>query len=191
MRRILPAGLLLGLVISIVSAHSAVAQSSYRRGFWIGAGLGNSRTDVECAVCVDDTKGELSGYLRGGFTLKPSLLLGLEATRTQNSEDEVSERYNGMAAILLFYPGRGGLYFKGGVGILDYKASDDSDEITARTVAVSLGIGYEVRVAQQFSVVPFLNLTATSQGDLDFNGHRVSTDANFSLLQGGIGVTMH
>jgi hypothetical protein len=191
MRRILPAGLLLGLMVSIVSVHSAAAQNSYRHGFWIGAGIGNARADLACRVCVDDTKGELSGYLRAGFTLKPSLLLGLEATRTQNSEDGVDEHYNGISAVVLFYPGRSGLYFKGGMGILDYKASDTSDEFTARTLAVSFGLGYEVRVARQFSVVPFVNLTGTTSGDLSFNGQRVTTDANFSLLQAGIGVTMH
>lgn len=190
MRRI-PAGLLLGLLVSIVSLHSVAAQTNSRRGFWIGAGIGNSRTDVACRVCVDDTKGELSGYLRAGFTLRPSLRLGLEATRTQNSEDDVNEHFNGIAAVVLFYPGRSGLFFKGGMGILDYKASDDSDELTARTVAVSFGIGYEVRVAREFSVVPFVNLTGTTSGDLSYDGHRVTTDANFSLLHAGIGVNMH
>jgi hypothetical protein len=189
MRR-LPAGLLLGLLASVAAIPSAGAQS-YRSGFWLGAGLGSSRTDFSCDICIDDTKGELSGYLRGGFTLKPNLLLGLEATRTRNEEDGVNERYTGLSAIIMAYPGHGGLYFKGGVGLLDYKASDGTDEFTARTVALTIGTGWEVRVASNFSVVPFVNVTGTTKGDLDFNGSLVTTDANFSLLQVGLGVTMH
>lgn len=190
MRRI-PAGLLLGLLASMASLHAASAQSSYRSGFWVGAGIGNSRTDFSCGICVDDTKGELSGYLRGGYTLKPSILLGLEATRTRNEEDGINERYTGLSAVIIAYPGSSGLYFKGGVGLLDYRATDTIDEFTARTLAVTLGVGLEVRVAANFSVLPFVNLTGTTKGDLDFNGSRVTNDANFSLLQVGLGVTMH
>lgn len=189
MRRI-AAGALTGVLATMLAFAPAAAQS-YHQGFWIGAGLGSARSDLSCNVCVDDTKGVLSGFLRAGFTLRPNLLLGAEATLTRNSEDGVTERATGIAAMGYLYPWRNGLYLKGGLGIMQYNAHDDDDEFTTQAVAIHFGLGYEIRVASNVSVAPFANFIATTNGDLDFNGSKVTGDARVTLLHLGIGVTMH
>jgi outer membrane protein with beta-barrel domain len=185
------AGSLIGLVSIMLALHPVAAQRPSRSSFWLGAGFGTANADLSCNICVDDSKGVLSGYLRAGFTIHPHLLAGVEATMTHNSEDGIAERFTGLAAALYAYPWSNGIYFKGGVGIMDYNAHDDTDEFSTRAVALHLGTGYEFRVAPHFSVGPFANLIVTTNGDLDFNGSRVTGDASMTLLHVGVGVTMH
>jgi hypothetical protein len=186
------AGLVAGLLFSVLANSPASAQRlAYHEGFWFGGGIGSALTDVSCNVCVDDSKSVISGFVRAGITLSPKLLLGLELIGTDNSEDGVNERILALSAVGYLYPTSGGLYFKGGLGILKFKADDDTDELTSTLLSAQVGAGYELRISQRLSLAAFTTLMATSNGDLDFNGARVTDDMRISLIQFGFGVTMH
>ncbi|MEO8295172.1 MAG: hypothetical protein ABI613_06610 [Gemmatimonadota bacterium] len=167
----------------------AGSSAARRSGFWFGGGLASARADVNCNICVNDPKSEMSANLNGGLSLTPGLLLGLEGTGAVNSEDGVDERYVAFSVIVYSYPMGKGLFLKGGLGLIDYRAHDDVDEFTSRPLMAQIGGGYEVHVASNISVLPYINLLASSKGDLDFNGTRVTDDVSFTLLQFGVGVT--
>jgi hypothetical protein len=191
MRRI-SAGLVAGLLLSALVAGPARAQSpASREGFWFGGGLASALSDVSCNVCIEDSKSVMSGLLRGGFTLSPRLLLGLEILGTDNSEDGVNERILGFSGIGYLYPTGGGLFFKGGLGMLKFKADDDTDELTATLLSLQVGVGYELPVSHRVSLSAFSALTTTANGDLDYNGSRVTSDMNVTLIQFGLALTMH
>jgi hypothetical protein len=191
MRRI-SAGLVAGIMLSALATSPAMAQGlGYHQGFWFGAGVGNALSDVSCDICVEDSKSVISGYLRAGITLKPNLLVGLEGIVTDNSEDGINERILALNAVGFFYPTGSGLFLKGGLGVVKYRADDDTDALTSTLLAVQLGTGYELRVSQRVSVVGFGNLIVSANGDLDFNGTKVTDDLNLTLIQFGLGVTMH
>lgn len=190
MRRTL-AGLVAGLLISALATSPGSAQQlTQHRGFWFGAGVASALTDVSCNVCVDDSKSVASGFIRAGFTLSPKFLLGLEIIGTDNSEDGVNERILGLSGVGFFYPTRGGLFFKGGLGVLKFKADDDTDELTSTLLSMQVGAGYELNVSRRLSLALFSTLVATTNGDLDYNGSRVTDDMNVTLIQFGFGVTM-
>ncbi len=191
MRRI-PAGPLLGLVLITLAGFPAGAQQlSQRGGLWAGAGLASALSDVSCNACVEDSKSVISAYLRAGVTLSPRLLLGAELVGTDNSEDGVNERVLGLGAAGYFYPTGGGLFFKGGAGVLKFRADDDTDALTATLLAIQVGTGYEVRLSHRLSLAAFTTLIASANGDLDYNGSRVTDDFNLTLIQFGLGVTFH
>jgi hypothetical protein len=186
------AGLVAGLLFSVLANSQASAQRlAYHEGFWVGGGLGSALTDVSCNVCINDSKSVISGFVRAGLTLSPRLLLGLEIIGTDNSEDGVNERILALSGVGYLYPTGGGLFFKGGLGILKFKADDDTDELTSTLLAAQVGAGYELRVSQRLSISAFSTLMATSNGDLDYNGSRVTDDMRVTLVQFGLGVTMH
>ncbi|MEO8200509.1 MAG: hypothetical protein ABI679_08325 [Gemmatimonadota bacterium] len=162
-----------------------------RSGFWFGAGVGSARADVSCNICISDPKSELSGNLRAGITLTRSVLLGLEGTGVANSEDGVNERYVALSVVVYTYPTRSGMFVKGGLGLIDYRADDDIDRLTSRPLVAQVGVGYEFRLSRSLSLQPFGNLMATSKGNLSFNGTRVTDDVSFTLLQFGIGLALH
>jgi hypothetical protein len=191
MRRI-KAGLVAGLMLSALASSPGTAQQlAHHQGFWVGAGLASALSDVSCDVCVNDSKSMISGYLRGGITLSPKLLLGLELIAADNSEDGVNERSLGLSVVGYLYPTRSGLFLKGGLGLLKYRADDDTDELTSTLLAGQVGAGYELQLSPRLSIAAFSTLMATANGDLDFNGTKVTDDLNVTLVQFGLGVTLH
>lgn len=187
-----PAALVASLVLSALANSPSSAQRLDRHhGFWVGAGLGSALTDVSCDVCIEDSKSVVSGFLRGGITVSPRWLLGLELIGTDNSEDGVNERILGLGGIGYFYPTGGGLFLKGGLGILTFKADDDTNELTSTLLAMQVGVGYELPVSQRLAISAFSSLFTTANGDLDYNGTRVTQDMNVTLIQFGLGITMH
>ena len=191
MRRI-SAGLVAGILVSALATSPGNAQSlAYHEGFWFGGGVASALSDVSCNVCIEDSKSVMSGFVRGGVTLSPRFLLGLEILGTDNSEDGVNERVLGLSGIGYYYPTGGGLFFKGGLGMLKFKADDDTDELTSTLLSLQIGLGYELPVSRRVSIAAFSALTTTANGDLDYNGSRVTSDMNVTLIQFGLGVTMH
>ena len=194
---------LLGMVVTMMVTPPAHAQqSSYRQpvreskaastgrnSFWIGGGLGSAYADLSCGICVEDAKSVMSAYLRAGLTLTPRLLLGLEGTGATNSEDGINERFTGLSVVAYAYPTTSGFFLKGGLGLMSYKADDDVDQLTAQVLDLQVGAGYEVRVARNIALLGFANLLTSANGNLDFNGSRVTGDARLTLLQIGLGVT--
>ena len=152
MRR-MSAGLVTGLLLSALAIRPGGAQQlAYHQGFWVGAGLASALTDVSCNVCVADSKSVPSGYLRAGLTLSPRLLLGLVLLGTDNSEDGVNERMLGISGVGYLYPTGGGLFLKGGLGILKFRADDDINELTSTLLSIQLGAGYELPVTHRLSL---------------------------------------
>jgi hypothetical protein len=191
MRRI-SACLVAGFLVSALAAIPGRAQSrASHQGFWYGGGLATALSDVSCNVCVEDSKSVVSGFVRGGITLSPRFLLGLEVLATDNSEDGVNERILGLTGVGYFYPAAGGWFFKGGLGLLKFKADDDTDELTSTLLSLQVGVGYELPVSRRVSLSAFSALTTTANGDLDYNGSRVTSDMNLTLIQFGFGVTLH
>ena len=191
MRRI-SAGLFAGILVSALATSPVTAQSpAYHQGFWYGGGLATALSDVSCNVCIEDSKSVISGFVRGGITLSPRFLLGLEVVATDNSEDGVNERILGLSGVGYLHPTGGGLFFKGGLGILKFKADDDTDELTSTLLSLQVGVGYELPVSHRVSLSAFSALTTTANGDLDYNGSRVTGDMNVTLIQFGLGVTLH
>jgi hypothetical protein len=185
------AGLIAGLLLGALAGTPGWAQQpAFHHGFWASAGVGSALTDVSCNVCIEDSKSVLSAYLRGGVTLSPRLLLGLELLGTDNSEDGVNERILALSGVGTFHPGGGGFFLRGGLGILKFKADDDTNELTASLLSVQLGAGYELPVSQRLALSLFSTLVTTATGDLDFNGTRVTDDMRLTLIQFGLGVTM-
>ena len=190
MRRF-PAALVASLFLSATAITPCAAQRLEREGFWVGAGLASALTDVSCNVCIEDSKSVLSAVIRGGITLSPRWRLGLELVGTDNSEDGVNERLLGMSGIAYLHPNGGGLFLKGGLGILKFKADDDTNELTSTLLSLQVGAGYELPVSHRLSISAFSTLITTANGDLDYNGTRVTGDMNVTLIQFGLGVTMH
>jgi hypothetical protein len=83
-------------------------------------------------------------------------------------------------------------YLKGGIGLLNYNADatddDEDDELGAGTGALQLGVGYDFRAGSRLWLTPYANLIVSTSGNLT-SGNTIVTDASFSLMQIGAGIT--
>jgi hypothetical protein len=202
------------LACGSVSLHAQAAhRPDSRQGFWIGFGLGDGSRVFKCTFCTTDRSGGLSGYARLGGTLSRHVLLGFEAIGWRRSEDFLvgssaeshpHESISYGSVILLWYPSRTGpLYLKAGLGGMRYRWGNapvggdveyGATVLTTTRPSASLGIGYEVRLGRNFSLVPYLNGLASSAVQEDvvgFNSFFTTGDVTITLVQFGLGVTWY
>jgi hypothetical protein len=181
------------LVAAVALSQPARAQDPTLRGPWFGGGLGTASASVNCELCVDDRNGGLSGFLTAGITLSPRVRAGAELMGWFDSTDDISQRLLMYGASLYWSPVVDQRwYLKGGLGLLQYhaddSADDDDDPLGASAAALQIGSGYELRAGSRLWVAPFANLVVSTSGNLT-SGNTIVTDASFSLLQLGVGVT--
>ncbi len=188
--RFLIAACLLG---SAALSHPARAQQPSLRGPWLGGGLGAASAQVNCELCTSDRNGGLSGYLTGGIALGPGVRAGAELAGWFDTTDDVRQRLMLYGASVYWNPApRSKWYLKGGVGLLKYHADTvddpDDDPLNASAAALQVGAGYDLRTGSKLWLTPFANLIVSTSGNLT-SGNAVVTDASFSMLQVGAGLT--
>ncbi len=191
MRAFVLTATLLGLATTLAAQGR---HTNARQGFWVGFGFGSGSVGLSCDSCGTDRIASFSGYLRAGGTLSSNVLLGGETNGWAHSEGGVDESVGYGSLVVLWYPSStGAFYLKAGVGGMSYRGDDGVDVLTATAPAASLGLGYEVRIGRNFSIVPYLNSLASSAVKLKLNGEAFSSgeDISITLVQFGLGVTWH
>ena len=183
------------VVGAIGSAHAqSMRRPNTRSGFWAGLGVGGGSAEMDCSSCSNFRFTGLSGYVRAGVTVTRFLLVGVETDGWVRSSSDVDDRVGFASLVLLWYPKpSGALYVKAGVGGMKYHSDESGDLLTAKARSVSVGVGYEVRMRGNVSLVPFVNGLATSSVQQYRNEIAVGNgnDFNLTLVQFGLGVTLH
>ena len=76
--------------------------------------------------------------------------------------------------------------------MLNYNADttddDEDDALGASAPALQLGVGYDFRAGSKLWFTPYANLIVSTSGDMT-SGNTIVTDASFSLMQIGAGIT--
>ena len=181
------------LLAALALSQPARAQEPTLRGPWLGAGLGTASAAVNCDICTGDRNGGLSGYLSGGFTFSRNLRAGAEISGWLDNTENVRQRLMLYGASLYWNPTpTASWYLKGGIGVLNYNADttddDEDDALGASNGALQLGAGYEFRAGSKLWLTPYANLIVSTSGNMT-SGNSIVTDASFSLMQIGAGLT--
>ena len=191
------ATLLLIILAASLPATSVAAQvdthpTDTRSGAWFGFGAGLGSQSVSCSICTQDRRVGTAVYLRGGATLNPRVRLGLETTGWARF-DEVDQFVGSVGLIAHFYPDPGrGLFLKAGPAITFFRAKDDEDtQIGSTSYGLTVGAGYEVPVRPGWSLTPFLDLMASTLGTLTSEGQSITGRTGVTLIQLGVGLTLH
>ena len=184
MRRLLTtACVLTAALLAVPQGAEAQAEAAARDGFFIGFGLGGG--SFGCSECSNRESG-FAGHLKLGGTVSPQLLLGAESSVwTKEMEGGVRFTHANLSALAQFYPSvAAGFFLRGGIGIstLEVSASDGGVSVSASDTGLGLsaGLGYDIRVGQNFSISPY--------GTFDWGNFDGGSANNFQL---GIGVTWH
>jgi hypothetical protein len=180
-------------VAALALSQPARAQEPTLRGPYVGLGLGTASAAVNCDICSDDRNGGLSGHLAAGLTFSPTLRAGAELTAWQDNTNNIRQRMVMYGATVYWTASPAAAwYLKGGLGMLTYNAQDveddEDDPLGASTAALQLGVGYDLRAGRKLWFSPFANMVVSTSGNLT-SGNSIVTDASFSLMQIGMGLT--
>ncbi len=191
MRRFPRAALVASLLVLSSSGLSAQRVASHA-GVWFGGGVGLGSARLSCTVCRAGRDGGTSGYLRVGATVTPQILIGGEALAWYHSEGNLSFLLGSVQAVLFIYPmPKSGLYIKTGFGLAQYSAKDPTNKISSQALAGQVGVGYELAIGRAMSIVPYANFLGTTGADVRFNDTVSGLGAKTSLMQVGVGITLH
>jgi hypothetical protein len=189
--------ILLTAVLAVAPAPLAPQQAPTHSSTWIGAGAGIGWARVHCRICTTNRGHSLSGYAHAGGRLSNRVLIGGEVqgwfrngdARVGRPADELLLAYN---AVAFWYPSpHYSYYLKGGLGLVTYRIADSTGRVTATALGPQVGAGWEIPVAGNASVVPFVNLLLGSIGTrLKNDGTPIPglSTTSLGLIQFGLGV---
>jgi hypothetical protein len=179
-------GLLVLLTVAASIAVPASAQTPREhRGFWISFGFGGG-WNLSRNVGVDSSStGGGAAYLRMGGTLSEKFLLGGEVIGWGRSVDGAELARGNVNVTAMFYPSvQTGVFIKGGVGgaslAQTVTAGNTTTTVSDEGFGVTIGLGWDVRLARNFFLTP----------GLDFLYQRASSIDNTMLLM-TVGATWH
>lgn len=175
------------LIATLLLASPALGQDpSPHRGFWIGFGIGGGANLSEDA---EGARAGGSGYIRLGGTVNPLLLVGGEVIGWARDEDGATVTQGNAAAVIQFYPNRGGFFLKAGLGFASWARSTSSGNATTTVTeggfGATVGGGYDVRLGSNLFLTPNLDfLIQTVESD-------VFTENTGYLALFTVGLTWH
>jgi len=190
MHRTITAVLLSALLA--VPAGAQELDAPVRQGFGISFGIGNGSAALSCSGCSSERDNGLSGYLRLGGYVSPTLFVGGETNGWVKSEAGVDQQVGFLNAVTQWYPSvRNGLYLKGGLGFAHATASDGIDRISTSGIALTPGVGYDWRLTRRFSLRPYANYVRSFGAEAKLNGIGTDVTLNVDVFQLGLGFSWH
>ena len=162
-----------------------------REGFWIGFGFGAGSARETCDGCGDTTVTGATGFVKLGGTLNDKVLLGGELMVWTKDYNPGTETLGSATFIVQYYPAvRSGFFVKGGVGFSDYDFRNGAS-VTGAGPGITLGVGYDIRVARNFSITPTIDFWGGSPGDLKSGSSTVATGWKQTVADFNLSVTFH
>jgi hypothetical protein len=184
--------MLVVVALTTMAATTAAAQRpNTREGFWIGLGVGPGSVAAECNTCDEDNrKSDFSGYFRAGGTVSRHVQLGGELLGWASGSTGDEQGLGIASFVALIYPSAEGAFFlKFGLGGMTYAEDFGANELAARAPGLSLGLGYDFRVANNFALTPFLNAFASAPVSFRINDVPVPSgqEIRINFVQFGLG----
>lgn len=171
----------------LIPALASAQHPQTREGFGISLGLG-AGSAAFCDGCDDLASTELSGYLRLGGYLNPAVFLAAESNGWIGGADSYTAPTLGaIMGVVQWYPMvERGLYLKGGLG---YSYATVESGFSTGGFAGSIGAGYDLRLARNFALTPYINYMNQFGGTYSYAGSDIGVDAKVHLFQFGLGFT--
>lgn len=177
-----------------LSAQTVQARQGFTFGFGVGAGSGG----VSCDGCSTDRQNGYSGYLRMGGTVSPKLVIGGETQGWIHSANGETDQFSYLTAFAQYYPSvSNGFFMKGGLGFGGTSMEIKNDpqlgnyKMTSAGMAGTVGLGYDIRMAKNFSLTPYVNYLSTFGAAAKSGGNDLGFKLNGNVFQLGMGFTWH
>jgi hypothetical protein len=192
-------------VIAAMLCHTGLAAQRpmrpHRAGLWGEVGFGAGHVRVACSGCTNVVSADgPTSYLRIGGTVSDHVVIGFEAFSqldkafhfSLDASKSTAETATA-AVIILWYPGRTGLFFKGGVGAAggQYsipRSATEADTSSGAGMGLTFGAGWDWSISRKFAVTANVASYVVAVGDIVLPGQRVD-DVIATMYQASIGFT--
>ena len=182
-------------ILSLVASAVAAAQHPQKRaGLWVGVGTGYGGAKASCDNCASGSwTGGVTGFVRAGGTLGPSVRLGGTLEGWTRRSDGVAESMTNLAASVSYYPiGSLSFFVTGGLGVSRYR-TNTSPVAGGTGWGVVLGIGYDLDVSRRVSLSPGAGCAYSNVGNVSVadGGGTFARGWRQGVLHFELGVTFH
>jgi hypothetical protein len=173
----------------------------HRAGLWGELGFGAGHLRVACANCTSVVPADgPTSYLRIGGTVSDHVLIGFEAFSQLDKAFHFSLDASSTTAetataaiIIMWYPGRTGLFFKGGVGAAGGQYTIPRNGAPADTssgagMGLTFGAGWDWSISRKFALTANVSTFVVAVGDIVLPGERVD-DVIGTMYQASVGFT--
>jgi hypothetical protein len=163
-------------VLCTLAAAPAAAQTLSRPGFWMDAGVGFGRLRLTCTTCAGIVAATGPAYtISVGGAPSQNVLLGVQG-EMWSSSGSLRQQVQTVVAMVQWYPWPAAkLFVRGGVGIVRGSVALTTDTTGAHSakgtgVALTLSVGYDIRLTPHFGVALQAATNVAALGDLVVGG---------------------
>jgi hypothetical protein len=161
------------------------------RRLWGALSLGNATASLACSICRDVSDRSVAAGLTVGVRQTSRLYLGLQLDGWYRYSGGQNERVYAIGPLAQYYPmAKRQLFVRLGLGVSEFLATDEDDDLSSRSVAVQVGTGYDFVISRSYLLTPFASYMRGAGGRLRLNGERATLPAGVKLLQYGLQITL-
>jgi hypothetical protein len=119
--------------------------------------------------------------------MRRNIRWGIDLYWWRHRRDGITRSAAAITPAAIFFPFQNRqIFLKAGVGLAQFTASTEEEELRAVPLAGMVGAGYEIPLSQKYSLIPYVSYVSGGGGTMRLNGERVTSDAGMSLRQYGL-----
>lgn len=173
------------------TASQPSPSSAASRRFWGALSLGNATASLACSVCRDVSDRSVAAGLTLGVRHTPRTYLAMQLDGWYHFKAGENDRVYSIGPMVQYYPvSKRPFFVRLGMSWATYLATDEDENLSSRSVAAHLGLGYDFIVSRSYLLTPFASYMRGGGGRLSLNGERASIPAGVEMLQYGLQVTL-
>jgi hypothetical protein len=171
------------------AARAATPPPASKQRLWATLSAGRGDLQVNCDICRRNDQSSWAADISLGGWMGKRATIGGELGAWRLGGDEATQRVMLVGAVSQFYPlEKARAFVKLGVGVLGYRATDGEESLSARSLALQAGFGYDITVRGRYVVIPQAALVQGFNGGLYLDDTRVTGASQVKLLRFGLGV---
>ena len=177
------------IVAPVVAGAQTAAPPAQRSPLWATLAVGRGDLQVNCAICRRNDQSSWAADVTVGGWINARATLGGELGAWRLGGDDATQRVMMLSGVSQLYPiEKVAAFVKLGVGIMGYSSTDGEQELSARSLALQVGFGYDIPVKERFIVVPHVGLVQGFNNGLYLDGGKVTGAAQVKMMRFGLAV---
>ena len=172
-----------------VAAAQTAAPRATRAPLWATLSAGRGDLQVNCSICRRNDQTSWAADVAVGGWINARTTLGGELGAWRRGGDDATQRVMMISVVSQLYPvAKAAAFVKLGTGIMGYRSTDGEQELSARSLALQVGFGYDIAVKDRYIVVPHATFVQGFNNGLYLDDAKVTAASQVKLLRFGLGV---
>jgi hypothetical protein len=170
-------------------AQAATPPKATSPKLWAMLSAGRGDLQVNCGICRRNDQSSWAADVSVGGWIRPRTTIGAELGAWRLGGDDATQRVMLMSIVSQFYPmQKAKAFVKLGAGVMGYRSTDGEQSLSARSLALQAGFGWDVTVRGRYVVAPQAALIHGFNGGLYLDDAQVTGASQVKLLRFGLGV---